>query len=357
VGGWGVKVPPLSSVACICACVRACVCMCMRVRVASGLMVSASKAPRLSSCVHARRRVRSRVHAHVYASVRARACACMLPMGGARVRGCGVERAPARFLRGVHLCARACVHARVHAVCVRVCVCVRVHASGASGWDHVGPRKYGGTEPTKPLRLWRLKRDTHPAGDLLLIQAQAQASPPSPHTPPHPRTSTLVKAASMGPSSRPMTWFADVRRRSCAARASGRCWIPYKYLALRVTDRFGPTVGRKILKRSGNKKTAWGNRQVEHIKFAAASASRGAPWRRPSVARSRRRVARSRHALRESRTMIGYNRLSTPADLASSFFNQIKLRKRWIPLATAHTPVCSARNLVCARPRTATWRF
>jgi hypothetical protein len=56
--------------------------------------------------------------------------------------------------------------------------------------------------------------------------------------------------------------------------------------------------------------------------------------------------------------MIGYNRLSTPADLAPSFLNQIALRKlRWIPLAKAHTPVCSTRDLVCARPRTATWRF
>jgi hypothetical protein len=45
--------------------------------------------------------------------------------------------------------------------------------------------------------------------------------------------------------------------------------------------------------------------------------------------------------------MIGYNRLSTPADLAPSFLDQIALRKlRWIPLATAHTPVlCSARDL------------
>jgi hypothetical protein len=39
--------------------------------------------------------------------------------------------------------------------------------------------------------------------------------------------------------------------------------------------------------------------------------------------------------------MIGYDRVSTPADLAPSFLNQIALRKlRWIPLATVNTPVC-----------------
>jgi hypothetical protein len=127
-----------------------------------------------------------------------------------------------------------------------------------------------------------------------------------------------------------------------------------KYLALTVTDRFRPTVGRKLLKPTGNKNTSWGDRQVEHIKFAAASASRGAPWRPGAAlasARGRRRVARSRHALRESRTMIGYNRLSTPAVLAPSFLNRIALRKlRWIPLATAHTPVCSIA-IWCARGR------
>ncbi len=50
-----------------------------------------------------------------------------------------------------------------------------------------------------------------------------------------------------------------------------------------------------------------------------------APWRRPSVARSRRRVARSWQALRASRTVIVYDRVSTLADLAPSVLNQIAL--------------------------------
>jgi hypothetical protein len=51
------------------------------------------------------------------------------------------------------------------------------------------------------------------------------------------------------------------------------------------------------------------------------------PWRRPSVARSRRRVARIRQALRALRVWIGYDRVSTPADLAPSVLNRIALRK------------------------------
>ncbi len=49
------------------------------------------------------------------------------------------------------------------------------------------------------------------------------------------------------------------------------------------------------------------------------------------------------------RVGIGYDRVSTPADLAPSVFNRIALRRpRWIPVATAHTPLCSARDLVRA---------
>ncbi len=54
--------------------------------------------------------------------------------------------------------------------------------------------------------------------------------------------------------------------------------LPSKDLALTVTDRFGPTVGSKLLKPSGNKTTSWGDRQVDRIKLAAAFMSRGAPW-------------------------------------------------------------------------------
>jgi hypothetical protein len=50
-------------------------------------------------------------------------------------------------------------------------------------------------------------------------------------------------------------------------------------LDLTVTVRFGPTVGRKLLKPPGNKKSSWGDRQVERIKLAAALTLRGAPWR------------------------------------------------------------------------------
>jgi hypothetical protein len=35
----------------------------------------------------------------------------------------------------------------------------------------------------------------------------------------------------------------------------------------------------KLLKPSGIKTTSWGDRQVDRLKFAAAFASRGAPWR------------------------------------------------------------------------------
>ncbi len=134
-----------------------------------------------------------------------------------------------------------------------------------------------------------------------------------------------------------------------------------------VTVRFGPTVGPKLLKPSGNKTTSWGDRQVDRIKLAAAFTSRGAPWlpgaslascgasdalrgagKLASVASRdwlRGRVARTR-------TMIGYNRVSTPADLAPSVLNRIALRKlQWIPPATAHTPKCSVRDFVCPRPR------
>jgi hypothetical protein len=100
------------------------------------------------------------------------------------------------------------------------------------------------------------------------------------------------------------------------------------------------------------KKKSWGDRQVDRIKFATAFASRGAPLRparRPSFARSRRRVARSRQALRASRTVIGYDDVSTPRDLAPSVLNRIALRElRWIPLAVAHTPTFLALDLVCA---------
>jgi hypothetical protein len=47
---------------------------------------------------------------------------------------------------------------------------------------------------------------------------------------------------------------------------------------LTVTDRFGPTVGWKLSKPSAIK-SSWGVRQVKRIKFAAALAPRGAPWR------------------------------------------------------------------------------
>ncbi len=63
-------------------------------------------------------------------------------------------------------------------------------------------------------------------------------------------------------------------------------YIPCKYFVLTVADCFGPTVGWELLKPSAIKKSSWGDLQVERTKFAAALASRGAPWRRPSVARS-----------------------------------------------------------------------
>jgi hypothetical protein len=45
--------------------------------------------------------------------------------------------------------------------------------------------------------------------------------------------------------------------------------------------------------------------------------------------------------------VVGYERVSTPRDLAPSVLDQICLRQlRWIPLATAHTPTCW-----CARDR------
>jgi hypothetical protein len=129
-------------------------------------------------------------------------------------------------------------------------------------------------------------------------------------------------------------------------------------LSLDGDGSFRANRGLETIKTVSDLKNAWGDRQVESIKFAArlcVARSSQAPWRRPSYARSRRRVARSRQALRASRTVIGYDRLSTPADLAPSVLNRIALRKlRWIPLATAHTPVCSTRDLVCARLRTAT---
>ncbi len=128
--------------------------------------------------------------------------------------------------------------------------------------------------------------------------------------------------------------------------------VPTVYFALTVTDRFGPTVGRKLLKPSGNKRTSWGDRQVDRIKLAAAFTSRRAPWR-PGAALASRGAG---DALRGAgklceRCNLGYDRLSTPADLAPSVLNRIAHRKlRWIPLATAHTPICSAHDLVCARP-------
>jgi hypothetical protein len=48
-----------------------------------------------------------------------------------------------------------------------------------------------------------------------------------------------------------------------------RIVLPLKYLALTVTDRFGPTVGSKLLKPSGIKRTSWGDRQVDRIKMRA----------------------------------------------------------------------------------------
>jgi hypothetical protein len=115
---------------------------------------------------------------------------------------------------------------------------------------------------------------------------------------------------------------ATMDRRARDARASGvvcvparkRCiwrWkftklrVTVKYFALTETDRFRPTVGWKLLKPSA-------------IEKSSVRSSFLAPFRRPSVARSRRRVARSRQALRASRTVIGYDRVSTPRDLAPS---------------------------------------
>ncbi len=63
--------------------------------------------------------------------------------------------------------------------------------------------------------------------------------------------------------------------------------LKYKYFALTVTDRFGPTVGWKQLKASAIKKSSWGDRQVERIKVAAALASRGAPLRPGAALASR----------------------------------------------------------------------
>ncbi len=54
-----------------------------------------------------------------------------------------------------------------------------------------------------------------------------------------------------------------------------------------VADHFGPTVGRKLLKPSAINKILWGDRQVESIRFAAALASRGAPWRLGAALASR----------------------------------------------------------------------
>ncbi len=53
--------------------------------------------------------------------------------------------------------------------------------------------------------------------------------------------------------------------------------LPLIYFALTVTDCFGPTEGSKLLKPSGNKRTLWGDRQVDRIKLAAVFTSRGAP--------------------------------------------------------------------------------
>jgi hypothetical protein len=78
--------------------------------------------------------------------------------------------------------------------------------------------------------------------------------------------------------------------------------IPYKYLALTVTVRFGPTeTHRKLLKPLGNKQSSWGDRQFERIKFAAALASRGAPWR-PGAAIASRGAG---DALRGAGTLCG----------------------------------------------------
>jgi hypothetical protein len=68
-------------------------------------------------------------------------------------------------------------------------------------------------------------------------------------------------------------------RRQCDSTVHNReGLIPKIYLALTVTVRFGPTVGRKLLQPSGNTTTSWGDRQVDRIKLAADFTSRGAPW-------------------------------------------------------------------------------
>ncbi len=88
-----------------------------------------------------------------------------------------------------------------------------------------------------------------------------------------------------------------------------------------VTDRFWPTVGWKLLKPSVIKAIFCGRPSGRpHLICSRLRVARSslAPWRRPSFARSRRRVAQSRQALRASRAMIGYDRVFTPPDLAPS---------------------------------------
>jgi hypothetical protein len=100
--------------------------------------------------------------------------------------------------------------------------------------------------------------------------------------------------------------FAIRGRQKYLMRRGGLCGVSSKYLALTVTDRFGPTVGSKLIKPSGNKRTSWSDCQVDRIKTCSrlhVARSSPAPWRLPSVARSRRRVARSRQALRASRVV------------------------------------------------------
>ncbi len=64
-------------------------------------------------------------------------------------------------------------------------------------------------------------------------------------------------------------------------------WNTVEILSLDGDGSFRANRGSKLLKPSGNKRTSWGDRQVDRIKLAAAFTSRGAPWRPGAALASR----------------------------------------------------------------------
>jgi hypothetical protein len=107
-------------------------------------------------------------------------------------------------------------------------------------------------------------------------------------------------------------------------------------------------MGSKLLKPSENKTTSWGNRQVDRIKLAAAFTSREAPWR-PGAALASRGAGDALRGAGKLASVANNDWLQSPVHSGGPSFLISRPNR-----ATAHTPICSVRDFLSPRPRTAT---